>query len=60
MPPSDQILVVPAKGATVRDPRTRQVVPPTGLRVPRHDPYWMALLRFGDVTEQAAPAAGAL
>ena len=55
----DHIFVVPAKGATVRDPRTRQVVPPSGIHVPANDPHWMALLRFGDVIEQAAPAAEA-
>lgn len=53
------IYVVPAKGALVRDDKTRLQVPAEGMLVPAGDPYWLALLQFGDVIEQAAPPAGA-
>lgn len=53
MPDPNMIHVVAAEGATVRDPRTRTIIPAEGMLVPAGDPYWMALLRFGDVRAEA-------
>lgn len=39
-----------ADGCLVRDPATRQALPPEGLVVPRSS-YWSARLEAGDVVE---------
>ena len=50
----DKMFVVPGKDLTVRDPVTREPLPPGGAEVPRST-YWLRRLRDGDVTEGKAP-----
>lgn len=54
---SNSIFVKPAPGLIVRDPDTREALPPEGKQVPRSI-YWIRRLRDRDVTEAAAPASG--
>jgi hypothetical protein len=53
------MLVKPAPGMKVRDPRSRLVVPELGLEVSASDSYWARRLADGDVVEvkPEAPAA---
>lgn len=52
------MMVYPAPGRRVRDPRTHVLLPETGREVPDHDFYWLRRLRDGDVTTEApSPAA---
>jgi hypothetical protein len=48
--------LVPAPGALVRDPVSRQPLPPEGAWK-ADDEYWRRRIADGDVTEQADPAA---
>ena len=50
------IYVKPVEGRTVRDHRTRLLVPGEGMFVPAGDPHWMASLAFGDLEECDPPA----
>lgn len=45
----------PAPGLQVRDPDTRQLLPPEGRTV-EMTPYWVRRLRDGDVVEVPAKA----
>lgn len=47
---------VPAKGLTVIDPVTAQVVPPEGKRVHEHDEYYVRRVMDGDGEFTAEPA----
>lgn len=47
------MMVYPAPGRRVRDPRTHALLPATGRDVPDHDFYWLRRLRDGDVTTEA-------
>jgi Protein of unknown function (DUF2635) len=51
------MLVKPAPGRTVRDPRSMALLPEEGRTVPDNDPFWLRRVRDGDVTKEAAPAA---
>lgn len=46
----DMIKVKPAEGLIVRDPVTREALPPKGKTVPRNA-YWLRRLKDGDVVE---------
>jgi hypothetical protein len=48
--------LVPAPGALVRDPVSRQPLPPEGAWK-ADDEYWRRRIADGDVSEQADPAA---
>lgn len=52
----DTIYIVPAPGALVRDPVSKEQVPEAGRLVPRNT-YWLRRLRDGDVSEGKAPPA---
>lgn len=52
----EKIYVIPAQGLVVRDPATRQPLPPEGDWKPR-DTYWERRLNDGDVKEVEPPAA---
>ncbi|WP_374572528.1 DUF2635 domain-containing protein [Phenylobacterium sp.] len=45
------MLVKPAPGLLVRDPRTLQLIPAEGVEVSPTDLYWSRALRDGDVVE---------
>jgi len=47
------MMVYPAPGRRVRDPRTHVLLPETGREVPDHDFYWLRRLRDGDVMTEA-------
>jgi hypothetical protein len=57
--------VAPAEGLVIRDPVTKQFVPPEGIDVPDGDLFWQRRLRDRDAVklkpqsqaESAAPAA---
>lgn len=49
------MLVKPAPGRSVRDPRSMALLPETGREVPDHDSFWLRRLRDGDVTKDEAP-----
>jgi hypothetical protein len=54
------MFVKPAPGRLVRDPRSKQRVPETGIEVADTDTFWARRLADGDVVEvksSAAPAA---
>jgi hypothetical protein len=49
--------VKPNAGLQVRDPETKQFIPPEGIEVSEYDLYWVTRLRDQDVvlvTEQVA------
>lgn len=52
------MLVKPAPGLKVRDPKTKQHIPDAGIEVSETDTYWARRLVDGDVVEvkPAAPA----
>ena len=52
------MIVKPAPGCRVRDPRSRQPIPETGIEVSELDTYWARRLRSGDVVlvQPAEPA----
>lgn len=50
------MLIVSVPGRLVRDPATRRKVDETPIDVDATDPYWVVMLRDGDVAE-ATPAA---
>ena len=51
------MLVKPAPGRTVRDPRTMLLLPAAGRDVNIGDPFWARRIRDGDVTVEAPAAA---
>lgn len=55
MNPTTDMYVKPVEGRQVRDPLTRQVVPPEGRAVPRES-YWVRRVNDGDLVEASAPA----
>jgi hypothetical protein len=50
------MFVKPVPGRKVRDPRTKQAIPETGIEVPDGDTYWTRRVLDGDVVV-AKPAA---
>jgi hypothetical protein len=49
------MIVKPAPGRMVRDPRTLQLLPDEGREVPDH-PFWRRRIRDGDVIAEGLPA----
>lgn len=49
------MLIKPAPGLRIRDPRSRLHIPELGIEVAEHDTYWVRRLADGDVV-LAAPA----
>jgi hypothetical protein len=45
----------PVEGRTVMEPLTKMRMPADGMMVSKHDPHWMAHLRFGDIEEVDPP-----
>lgn len=52
----EKMMVKPADGLVVRDPRNREPLPPEGREVERSS-YWLRRLLEGDVTEVPATVA---
>jgi Protein of unknown function (DUF2635) len=49
------MIVVPAPGRAVRDPRTMMLLKEEGRDVNERDPFWARRLRDGDVVQLGAP-----
>ena len=44
-----RVLVKPQDGKIVRDPKSKQILPPEGKKIDPKQPYWLRRIKDGDV-----------